>query len=49
MIQDTVSNPMLGKMRMQFWRDAVKQISAVRILESIYNARIHAFYAGQTS
>ncbi|KIM89068.1 hypothetical protein PILCRDRAFT_95104 [Piloderma croceum F 1598] len=27
MIQDTVSNSMLGKMRMQFWRDAVKQIS----------------------
>lgn len=29
MIQDAVSNPMLGKMRMQFWRDAVKQISEV--------------------
>jgi hypothetical protein len=29
MIQDTVSNSMLGKMRMQFWRDAVKQISDV--------------------
>ncbi|KAF7985495.1 hypothetical protein HWV62_3693 [Athelia sp. TMB] len=27
MIQDTVSNPMLGKMRMQFWRDTVKQIN----------------------
>jgi NADH dehydrogenase [ubiquinone] 1 alpha subcomplex assembly factor 6 len=29
MIQDTVSNSMLGKMRMQFWRDAVKQMSDV--------------------
>jgi NADH dehydrogenase [ubiquinone] 1 alpha subcomplex assembly factor 6 len=30
MIQDVVSNSMLGKMRMQFWRDIVKQISDVR-------------------
>lgn len=29
MIQDTVSNAMLGKMKMQFWRDAVKQIAEV--------------------
>ena len=28
-IQDNVSNSTLGKMRMQFWRDAVKQISQV--------------------
>lgn len=32
MIQDNVSNSMLGKMRMQFWRDAVKQISQVLYL-----------------
>ncbi|KAH6912698.1 isoprenoid synthase domain-containing protein [Coprinopsis sp. MPI-PUGE-AT-0042] len=29
-IQDHVSNPMIGKMRMQFWKDAVKDISAGR-------------------
>ena len=40
MIQDTVSNSMLGKMRMQFWRDAVKQISDVGITQS--NARSFA-------
>ncbi|KAF8195570.1 isoprenoid synthase domain-containing protein [Pholiota molesta] len=26
MVQDNVSNAMIGKMRMQFWRDAVKEI-----------------------
>lgn len=30
MVQDSVSNPMIGKMRMQFWRDAVKAMSDVR-------------------
>lgn len=30
-IQDNVSNAMIGKMRMQFWRDAVKGISDVRM------------------
>jgi hypothetical protein len=29
-VQDTVSNAMLGKMRMQFWRDAVNGIAEVR-------------------
>ena len=31
MIQDNVSNTMIGRMRMQFWRDAVKGISDVRL------------------
>ena len=31
MVQDNVSNAMIGKMRMQFWRDAVKSISDVRV------------------
>jgi NADH dehydrogenase [ubiquinone] 1 alpha subcomplex assembly factor 6 len=31
MVQDNVSNAMIGKMRMQFWRDAVKGISDVRV------------------
>ncbi|CAL1713126.1 unnamed protein product [Somion occarium] len=26
-VQEAVSNPMIGKMRMQFWRDAVKSVS----------------------
>jgi NADH dehydrogenase [ubiquinone] 1 alpha subcomplex assembly factor 6 len=30
LIQDAVSSPMVGKIRMQFWRDAIKQISDVR-------------------
>ena len=30
MVQDSVSNVMLGKMRMQFWRDAVKSLADVR-------------------
>ena len=30
LVQDAVSSPMVGKMRMQFWRDAIKQISEVR-------------------
>ena len=29
-VQETVSNTVIGKMRMQFWRDAVKGISDVR-------------------
>jgi hypothetical protein len=29
MVQDSVSNPTIGKMRMQFWRDAVKGITDV--------------------
>lgn len=32
MVQDSVSNPVIGKMRMQFWRDAVKGMSDVRML-----------------
>ncbi|KAK0201903.1 Squalene/phytoene synthase [Desarmillaria ectypa] len=27
MVQDSVSNPMIGQMRMQFWRDAIKSFS----------------------
>ena len=30
-VRDNVSNTMIGQMRMQFWRDALKQISAVRV------------------
>ena len=31
-VQEAVSTPMIGRMRMQFWRDAVKGISDVRPL-----------------
>jgi NADH dehydrogenase [ubiquinone] 1 alpha subcomplex assembly factor 6 len=31
MVQDNVSNAMIGSMRMQFWRDAVKGINDVRL------------------
>lgn len=30
-VQEAISNSMLGKMRMQFWRDAVKDIGNVRL------------------
>lgn len=30
MVQDTVSNPIIGKMRFQFWRDAVQSLIEVR-------------------
>lgn len=30
MIQDTVSNPLIGQMRMQFWRDAVQKLGSTR-------------------
>ena len=29
-VQDTVSNSVIGEMRMQFWRDAVKSLAVVR-------------------
>ena len=29
-VQDSVSNPIIGEMRMQFWRDAVKSLAVVR-------------------
>jgi hypothetical protein len=29
-VQDTVSSPVIGEMRMQFWRDAVKSLAVVR-------------------
>lgn len=29
-VQDNVSNSMIGEMRMQFWRDAVKALADVR-------------------
>src|SRR6266702_2188966 len=29
-VQDNVSGPILGEMRMQFWRDAVKSLAVVR-------------------
>lgn len=32
MVHDNVSTQMIGKMRMQFWRDAVKGIADVRCL-----------------
>jgi NADH dehydrogenase [ubiquinone] 1 alpha subcomplex assembly factor 6 len=28
-VHDNVSNPLIGKMRMQFWRDAIKSLSGV--------------------
>lgn len=30
MVQDNVSSPIVGEMRMQFWRDAVKSLADVR-------------------
>lgn len=30
MVQDNVSSSIIGEMRMQFWRDAVKSLSDVR-------------------
>jgi NADH dehydrogenase [ubiquinone] 1 alpha subcomplex assembly factor 6 len=30
MVQDNVSSPIIGEMRMQFWRDAVKSLADVR-------------------
>ena len=50
-IQDTVSNSMIGKMRLQFWRDAIKHISDVRFLPSpLCHLRIltTVFYLGTT-
>lgn len=32
LVREAVSQPMIGKMRMQFWRDAVKSIQQVRSL-----------------
>ena len=29
-VQDSVSSPLIGEMRMQFWRDAVKSLAVVR-------------------
>ena len=29
-VQDNVSSPVIGEMRMQFWRDAVKSLAVVR-------------------
>lgn len=43
MVQDSVSNPMIGKMRMQFWRDAVKGISDVRTSYEDYVSDVHNF------
>lgn len=31
-VQETVSNPIIGNMRMQFWKDALKSFSDVRAL-----------------
>lgn len=31
MVQDVTSSPMIGKMRMQFWKDAVKEMPRVRL------------------
>ena len=30
MVQDNVSSSMIGEMKMQFWRDAVKSLADVR-------------------
>jgi hypothetical protein len=40
MVQDNVSNAMIGKMRMQFWRDAVKEIREVR--NALYTPHMQA-------
>jgi hypothetical protein len=31
-VADTVSKPLIGKMRMQFWRDALKDMSEVNFV-----------------
>ncbi|KAH9854677.1 isoprenoid synthase domain-containing protein [Lenzites betulinus] len=52
-VQDTVSNSMIGKMRMQFWRDAVKNIAdgrpprhpiALALHEASKNANVPAYH-----
>ena len=51
MVHDQVSNEMIGKMRMQFWRDAVKGITEVRITtyKIITSAQTVKEPTGQTS
>ncbi|KDR82829.1 hypothetical protein GALMADRAFT_220830 [Galerina marginata CBS 339.88] len=53
MVQDHVSNAMIGKMRMQFWRDAVKGISegrppkhpvALALYEASQTTKISAYH-----
>ncbi|ETW81558.1 hypothetical protein HETIRDRAFT_173241 [Heterobasidion irregulare TC 32-1] len=53
MVQDSVSNVMLGKMRMQFWRDAVKSLAdgrpphhpiALALHESYKSANISPYH-----
>lgn len=49
MVQESVSNPMIGKMRMQFWRDAVKGMSDVRTSCWIRGSGVYNFVVGQTA
>lgn len=46
MVQETVSNQVMGKMRFQFWRDALTGIAEVRQCPSSKCIRIDAFMTG---
>jgi hypothetical protein len=37
MVQDNVSSSIIGEMRMQFWRDAVKSLADVRCPLILYS------------
>jgi len=47
MIQDNVSSSIIGEMRMQFWKDAVKALAEVRWLPA-YSFTSHEHDLGQT-
>jgi NADH dehydrogenase [ubiquinone] 1 alpha subcomplex assembly factor 6 len=49
MVQDEVSNPMIGKMQMQFWRDAVKSIADVRMTSHTSRRALTHIWPGQTT
>jgi hypothetical protein len=48
MIQDNVSSSIIGEMRMQFWKDAVKALVEVR-WPPVYSFASHEHDLGQTS
>ena len=48
MIQDNVSSSIIGEMRMQFWKDAVKGVVEVR-WPPAYSFTSHEHDLGQTS
>jgi NADH dehydrogenase [ubiquinone] 1 alpha subcomplex assembly factor 6 len=49
MVQDQVSNPMIGKMQMQFWRDAVESIADVRMTSLNPRRALTHIWPGQTT